>query len=284
MNTIRTFDIDNPFGEHDRCAKFIVDDVTDPFVLYDIARTDQEYTLSFWIKSDASGVMKVNSTNYSTTPVWKKQVLTFTASDVDLAITFLTEGTYYIYHPQLEIGNKATDWVAAPEDVEQSLNDSTTEIKQIISEQSTDIIKTCESIILNALDSYTETGDFETFRKTTEAQLTLMSQQMELKFTQTTSDLKSINEDLQSKFNTITKYFTFDINGLTIGQSESPYKVIIDNDRYSMTVNDREVMWISDGKVYTPEIEVTRAFKLFGYMIEQDAAGNVNCGYVGGEM
>ena len=83
--------------------------------------------------------------------------------------------------------------------------------------------------------------------------------------------------------NTITKYFTFDVNGLTIGQADNPYKVIIDNDRYSMTVNGTEVMWIADGKVFTPEIEVTKAFKLFGYVVDQDSNGNVNMEYVGGD-
>lgn len=49
-----------------------------------------------------------------------------------------------------------------------------------------------------------------------------------------------------------------------------------------MTVNGNEVMWIANGKVYTPEIEVTKGFKLFGYLIDQDQAGNVNLEYVGG--
>ena len=91
-----------------------------------------------------------------------------------------------------------------------------------------------------------------------------------------------MNGDLQEQLNTITKHFTFDVNGMTIGQVDSPYKVIIDNDRYSMTVNGNEVMWIANGKVYTPEIEVTEGFKLFGYLIDQDQAGNVNLEYVGG--
>ena len=42
-------------------------------------------------------------------------------------------------------------------------------------------------------------------------------------------------------------------------------------------------MWIADGKVFTPEIEVTKAFKLFGYVVDQDSNGNVNMEYVGGD-
>lgn len=162
-------------------------------------------------------------------------------------------------------------------------NGNIVEIKNTITEQYTSIVNTSEDIILEALKSYTETSDFESFKETVESQLELLADEMNLKFTSTEQQFNSINSDLQEKFNTITKYFTFNINGLTIGQQDNPYKVIIDNDRYSMTLNGVEVMWISDGKVFTPEIEVTHVFKLFGYQIEQDDAKNVNCSYVGGE-
>ena len=98
-----------------------------------------------------------------------------------------------------------------------------------------------------------------------------------------TEEINRLNDDLNEKFNLITKYFTFDINGLTIGQVDNPYKVIIDNDRYSMTVNGEEIMWIADGLVHTPSISITKSINMFGYTIEQDDNGNVNCGYTGGD-
>lgn len=164
----------------------------------------------------------------------------------------------------------------------EAANEMGEELREVISETHTSIIEDCEKIILDAVGSYTEISEFETYKKVVENQLKVLSDQTTLQFTQTTNRLTEINNSLQEQINTITKYFTFDINGLTIGQVDNPYKVTIDNDRYSMTVNDVEVMWIADGKVYTPEIEVTRSFKLFGYIIEQDQNGNVNCAY-GGE-
>lgn len=184
---------------------------------------------------------------------------------------------------KLEKGNRATDWTPAPEDIEQTLQNTETNIRQTISEKSSDIIKETESILLKALESYTETSDFNTFKSTMENQLQVLSDRTTLQFTQTTQELKKVNDDLQTKFNTITKYFTFNVNGLVIGQVDNPYKVIIDNDRYSMTVNDVEVMWIADGKVYTPEMEVTKALKIFDYLLDKDGSENVNCSYVGGE-
>lgn len=182
-----------------------------------------------------------------------------------------------------EKGNKVTDWTPAPEDVDNALGELENALQQSITKQSANITSNCEHIILEALTSYTKTKDFLSFKETVSSQLKLMSDQMTLKFKKTTQEISSVNTDLQNKFNTITKYFTFDINGLTIGQNESPYKVKIDNDRYSMSVNDVDVMWIADGKVYTPEMEVTKAFKLFDYTIDRDDKGNVNMEYIGGK-
>lgn len=154
---------------------------------------------------------------------------------------------------------------------------------QQLSEQNTSITQSCQDMIQQAAEAYVASGDFEAFRQTIESELKLLSDEMTLKFTETNEELAAVNNDLRSQLNTITKYFTFDINGLEIGQVDNPYKVIIDNDRYSMTANGVDIMWIEHGKVYTQEIEVTSGFQLLGYKIDRDANGNVNCAYIGGE-
>ena len=223
-------------------------------------------------------------------PANKRVVLTFTKKVSTITRVLIYAGVagatrgngIIIRNVKIEKGNKATDWTPAPEDVDNAIDEMGNALQQSITDQSTNILSNCEHIILEALTSYTKTNDFNTFKETLTAQLKLLSDQMTLNFTKTTQEISDVNKDLQDKFNTITKYFKFDINGLTIGQADSPYKVIIDNDRYSMTVNDVEVMWIANGKVYTPEIEVTKGFKLFGYTIDQDEHGNVNMEYTGG--
>lgn len=98
-------------------------------------------------------------------------------------------------------------------------------------------------------------------------------------------EVQKLDKDLQDKFNLITKYFTFDIDGLTIGQVDNPYKVIIDNDRYSMTLHDIEVLWIDaiTGEVHTPEITITRRMNVLGYVDEMDDDGRINTRWVGDE-
>lgn len=283
MNTIESCYLESPFGKEEECAQFVIDDITIPFIFRNIAVVGQNYTMSLWIKSDGDYTTSIYARQLTSSATWNKHVIKFTATMSDVELYFNAAGTYYIYHPQLEIGTKESDWKVAPEDADQKIDDTEAGLRKVISENHTAILQDCEQIILGAMESYTETGDFEAYKKVVENQLKVLSDQTTFQFTQTTSRLNEINGSLQEQLNTITKYFTFNVNGLTIGQHDNPYKVIIDNDRYSMTVNDVEVMWIADGKVYTPEIEVTRAFKLFGYLIDQDQNGNVNCAYVGGE-
>ena len=102
-----------------------------------------------------------------------------------------------------------------------------------------------------------------------------------MKFTKTVEEIGSVNDDLQKQINTITKYFTFDLDGLTIGQEESPYKMVLDNDRLSMLINDEEVLWIDSitKEVHTPAITITDEMNLFGFTASQDSDGNVNWDY-----
>lgn len=172
---------------------------------------------------------------------------------------------------------------SAEKDIEAARKDVTV-VSDRVSMQSTELVNTCNEIVMSAMKAYVEKTNYNEFKQLTESQLKLLSKEMTLKFTEAFSQIENVNGDLQEKFNIITKYFTFDINGLIIGQTDNPYMVIIDNDRYSMTVNNVEVLWFDgNGKGYIPELTITRLLNLFGYSVEQDGSGNVNCMYVGGD-
>ena len=83
-------------------------------------------------------------------------------------------------------------------DIEENRSE-TTEVKNQVLTQQTTIINTCEEIILGALESYVETGNYEEFRQTVEAQLKIMSDQISLNFEETTTQIENVNGDLQNK-------------------------------------------------------------------------------------
>lgn len=121
-----------PSGKDDICAVFIIDTPDEPFVLQDIAEAGQEYTLSFYAKSESAGGISVADKTMMIDTDWKRYVITFTANSTDVDIYFTATGTYYLYNTQLEIGNKDTDWALNPADTEEeveTLKTSTAELK-----------------------------------------------------------------------------------------------------------------------------------------------------------
>ena len=146
------------------------------------------------------------------------------------------------------------------------------------------IQQTVDNILLKVEEKYVTETENESSMNLLRAELNLFSDQIKGTISEVSAQIESVNGDLQEKYNTITKYFTVDINGLIIGQIDNPFRVIIDNDRYSMTVNGVEVLWLNpDGKSSIPELEVIKSFQLMGYMFEKDNYDNVNCKYVGGD-
>lgn len=230
MNTLEAYSIESPSGKTEECAKFVIDDIENQFILSNIASVGQEYTFSFWIKSDTEGSVTVCDTTFPVTNEWSKHILTFVASEKDVSIWFDTTVTYFIYHPQLEIGNKATDWTPAPEDVDQSISDATNEVRVEIAEQNASIITTCNSIILSALESYVETSNYDEFKSTVETQLSIMAGEIAMNFASTTERIDGVDSDLQSEVSKWNKYITFSEDGINISAGKNAMSIRIDND------------------------------------------------------
>lgn len=122
MNVLEMYTTENPYGKSDECAKLSIYDVAEWFVLSDIMSVGTVYTFNAWIKSDDVGSVTIGESYFTTSTGWTRYKATFTAYDVNLNLVFSTPGTYYIYHPQLEIGTVATDWTPAPEDLTDEMN------------------------------------------------------------------------------------------------------------------------------------------------------------------
>ena len=159
-----------------------------------------------------------------------------------------------------------------------------TVVKNQVINQSTEIVNTCNSIVMAAMEDYVATGDYEEFKQSVNSQFELFASELNIKFSESISQIENVNGDLQEKFNTITKYFTFEIDGLTIGQVDNPNKVVIDNDEISILVNGAVVQkFDAEGKALIPELTITKLLNLLGFYIDKDSVGNINCEYIGGE-
>lgn len=163
------------------------------------------------------------------------------------------------------------------------IEESKTAIEDVVhiidNRTSSQISQASDEILLKVEDQYYTAEDIENII----AVLRTSIKQNAEDITIAVDKIGGVDKDLQDKYNTITKYFTFEIDGLTIGEKGNPYKVIIDNDRYSMLANEVEVMWIANGEVHAKVITIEEIFKNQGYVEEMDEFGRLNCRWVGGD-
>lgn len=124
MNIVEAYSMLSPNGRDEECAKFTIDTPENAYILADVMVVGRTYTYSCWLRSDTNGTVMVSAGSFSSTAEWTYITHTFSADQAYLDIAFSTPSTYYIYHPQLEMGNRATDWTPAPEDVDTDISEA----------------------------------------------------------------------------------------------------------------------------------------------------------------
>lgn len=203
---------------------------------------------------NATGIKSPISTS------WVHQELTITVTDKGSdGTTERASNKIEIYCPnqmgckirnvKWEIGTIASDWTPAPEDIKAEFIDSDENIRKSILEQTTSITNDCESIIMSALESYVQTGDYETYKGTVSSQLELLASELSIKFTETTSSINNLSASTADQFNTIYKNFTFSDSGITIGGS-SGITLTVDNDQGIIFSKNGEQFGLWDGNYF----------------------------------
>ena len=140
MNTLDAVKVTTPYNTEEDCARFTITDGGDVFKITGAMLSDREYTFSGWIRAESEcsvvilqvisqdlengdGGEYANVLTVEANTDWQYVTHTFTARTSDLDFIFGV-GTFYIYHAQLELGNKATDWTPNPEDVDEDIEDA----------------------------------------------------------------------------------------------------------------------------------------------------------------
>ena len=190
-----------------------------------------------------------------------------------------------------QFGKQFTEIMNIANDARDAAYKVESELRSEILEQSTSLTRNTEQILMTALKSYVETGDFEDFKKTMEAEFLVWAEGIAGRVKSNEDNLASVNKDLQEKFNTISKYFSFTINGLEIGatytdengvEKKSPNQVVIDNDEIMILVNGVPVQkFDANGKALIPTLTVENSINVVGLLVNEDDT-HINCSYIGG--
>lgn len=131
-----------------------------------------------------------------------------------------------------------------------------TELDATSQEMITAAIQTSESIVFTALERYVETSNYQAFQQTVENEFKLLSDALTLRFTEATEATRNVDGDLQRTLETLSKYFKFDLDGLTIRAGENAMELTLDNDLVIFKRNGQQFGWWDGVDFHTGNIVI----------------------------
>ena len=149
------------------------------------------------------------------------------------------------------------------------------------SEQITQVVKDSQEIILAALAEYATTSDLESLRETVSSQLSVMAEEIELRFTSTSERIEDVNGDLQAQYAELSKYFRFTSDGLVIGQEGNEITLKVDNDRISFLDGGLEVAWITNKQLTITDATFLNSLRIGKFAWIPRRSGNLSLVLVG---
>ena len=118
--------------------------------------------------------------------------------------------------------------------------------------------------------------------------LSTLAEQSENNFTWTVTKVNEIIEDAaandnltQEQLNLIHAYMRFGEDGLTIGKAGNPLTFRVVNDRLAFYMNDTEVAYLSDNKLYVTQAEILARLQIGKFAYEPQPNGNLSVIYTG---
>ncbi|MEA4899083.1 MAG: phage tail spike protein [Christensenellaceae bacterium] len=118
--------------------------------------------------------------------------------------------------------------------------------------------------------------------------LSTLAEQTENNFTWAVSKVTEIEKDLSEgqeataeQIALIKTYMTFGDDGLTIGKSGNPITIRVINDRVAFFMNNTEVAYLSNNKLYVTQAEVLARLQIGKFAFEPQTNGNLSMIYTG---
>lgn len=118
--------------------------------------------------------------------------------------------------------------------------------------------------------------------------LSTLAEQSENNFTWTVTKVNEIIEDAaandnltREQLNLIHTYMRFGEDGLSIGKAGNPLTFRVVNDRLAFYMNDTEVAYLSDNKLYVTQAEILARLQIGKFAYEPQSNGNLSVIYTG---
>ena len=158
-------------------------------------------------------------------------------------------------------------------------NSDAVEVVQQEITNNTSIIQSAQQIIMTALEDYVRTSDFNAFQSSVATSLSVMAGTIEANFTETSSEISTMNGEVSQQFETIRSFIRLISSGIVIGRSNSQIKLKLENNiLYFFTgaedsvSTENAIAYFSSGKLYVNTVEILTGMRIgpFAWMPEAD--------------
>ena len=182
-----------------------------------------------------------------------------------------------IHWVKLEKGSMATDYTAAPEDSDVKLDQKLSSVRSQISTEGDRIRQEVQA-------NYALASDMSQVQ----SQVGTLTEQSENNFTwavtrinQMQTDMENAQEATEEQLAVFRTYMSFGEDGLIIGKTGNPFTFRVVNDRLTFLMNDTEVAYLSNNKLYVTQAEIISKLIVGRFAFEPQANGNLSLIYNG---
>lgn len=178
---------------------------------------------------------------------------------------------------KLEIGNKATDWSSAPEDIKENINNSKQEAIEV-SNAYTDVK---EKEIISVVENVKTVIDGHTTAiSTVQSSIQQTQNKVDTVFTQT-EEIRNLTDENSSQLQQYKQYISMEPvkhegetearPTITLGQSTSSFKVAIDNKEIAFTgASGEKVAYITGDELRINNVVVVKKLAIGDFYLEQE--------------
>ena len=181
---------------------------------------------------------------------------------------------------KLELGNKATDWSPAPEDVDQNILSTSAEQAQAVFDVGKDSIMAQVSQTYYTIDEATGLA-----KQIADANLAIThtANELNLKFDSYViqDEFDEVTGSLTDKMDVIDKYIRFVDGDIILGEDGNPVTLKIENDRIAFSENNNEVMYINNEVLNINNAEIKNRLTIANFAFVPRASGNMSIVYTG---
>lgn len=178
----------------------------------------------------------------------------------------------YVSSPKIELGNKATDWTPAPEDIDSNIEDTRNDLSTSIDAVNDNLENT-----VNDFDNKLDEA-ITTIQTTMETQFSQTNESFEMTFAEIIETITNIDGTVNENYAELVKYIRFVDGTIILGEADNPLQLVLSNDRMSFLQNGEEIAYISDNKLYIYDGEFLNSLTLgrWAFIIEQDGGLSLN--------